>query len=155
MDSQKVSSPNFFSCHIVEQRGGTYMPLKISFQPIQLLFLAGVACFLLDAVRYSFQTRTGMRMALKTLQNSGAQRFLLLLVFANMALYVLTLFALLGAYLMGPAPKAAHLVLLLSLFASLGYTLCALFLTPADWRLTFPRMAGAFLIAIGLVMAFT
>jgi hypothetical protein len=117
-----------------------------------LLFLGGATLLLLDALLYSFQTIAQTRMTLKTPKTPWTQHLLLLLVFVNLAMYILSLFAFLGAYLAGPEPKAARLLLLLNLFASFVQTFSVFFLTPADWQKTIPRVLGATLIATGLAL---
>lgn len=85
-------------------------------------------------------------------QKISSLQILSLLVFANIAMYGLSLFAFLGAYLAGPDPRAARLILLLDLFASLAQIFSGCFLTPTDWRKTIPRTLGVTLIATGLVL---
>lgn len=122
--------------------------LYISYQPVQLLFLGGATLFLLNAILYSFQTLANIGLARKV----SSQHILSLLVFTNIAMYVLSLFAFLGACLAGPDLKAARLILIVALFACVAQISSVYLLAPVNWQKTIPCVLGAALIAIGLAL---
>ena len=115
-----------------------------------ILFYAGAALMLFDAVSYSLGAIRGIRAGVKPPNAYWDRRLLLNLLLANMGLYFTGLFTLIGAFLAGSSPGAAQLVLLLSIVVCLYSVVSVLLLTPKDWLHPLPRALAAVLIAIGL-----
>lgn len=115
-----------------------------------ILFYAGAALMLFDAVSYSLGAIRAIRAGVKAPNAYWDRRLLLNLLLANMGLYFTGLFTLIGAFLAGSTPGAARLVLLLSIVVCLYSVVSVLLLTPKDWLHALPRALAAVLIAIGL-----
>jgi len=115
-----------------------------------ILFYAGAALMLFDAVSYSLGAIRAIRAGVKAPNAYWDRRLLLNLLLANMGLYFTGLFTLIGAFLAGSMPGAAQLVLLLSIVVCLYSVVSVLLLTPKDWLHPLPRALAAVLIAIGL-----
>src|SRR5260370_7919482 len=109
------------------KEGRTLMNLFAS-----ILFYAGAVLMLFDAVSYSLGAIRAIRAGVKAPNAYWDRRLLLNLLLANMGLYFTGLFTLIGAFLAGPMPGAAHLLLLLSIVLRL-YRLASMLLpTPND-----------------------
>lgn len=117
-----------------------------------ILFYTGAALMLLDAVLYSFGALGPIRAALKPADTYWNRRLLLNLLLANMGLYFTALFTGIGAFLAGPAPNAARLVLILSVVVCLYSAVSVPLLTPRDWPHTLPRVLAGVLILVGLLL---
>jgi len=115
-----------------------------------ILFYAGAALMLFDAVSYSLGAIRAIRAGVKAPNAYWDRRLLLNLLLANMGLYFTGLFTLIGAFLAGSMPGAAQLVLLLSIVVCLYSVVSVLLLTPKDWLHPLPRALAAVLIAVGL-----
>jgi hypothetical protein len=115
-----------------------------------ILFYAGAALMLFDAVSYSLGAIRAIRTGVKPPNAYWDRRLLLNLLLANMGLYFTGLFTLIGAFLAGSMPGAAQLLLLLSIVVCLYSVVSVLLLTPKDWLHPLPRALAAVLIAIGL-----
>lgn len=114
-----------------------------------ILFYAGAALMLFDAVSYSLGAIRAIRAGVKAPNAYWDRRLLLNLLLANMGLYFTGLFTLIGAFLAGSMPGAAQL-LLLSIVVCLYSVVSVLLITPKDWLHPLPRALAAVLIAIGL-----
>jgi hypothetical protein len=115
-----------------------------------ILFYAGAALMLFDAVSYSLGAIRAIRAGVKAPNAYWDRRLLLNLLLANMGLYFTGLFTLMGAFLAGSMPGAAQLLLLLSIVVCLYSVVSVLLLTPKDWLHPLPRALAAVLIAVGL-----
>jgi len=115
-----------------------------------ILFYAGAALMLFDAVSYSLGAIRAIRAGVKAPNAYWDRRLLLNLLLANMGLYFTGLFTLIGAFLAGSMPGAAQLLLLLSIVVCLYSVVSVLLLTPKDWLHPLPRALAAVLIAVGL-----
>jgi hypothetical protein len=117
-----------------------------------ILFYAGAALMLFDAVSYSLGAIRAIRAGVKAPNAYWDRRLLLNLLLANMGLYFTGLFTLMGAFLAGSMPGAAQLLLLLSIVVCLYSVVSVLLLTPKDWLHPLPRALAAVLIAVGLFL---
>jgi hypothetical protein len=115
-----------------------------------ILFYAGAALMLFDAVSYSLGAIRASRAGVKAPNAYWDRRLLLNLLLANMGLYFTGLFTLIGAFLAGSTPGAAQPLLLLSIVVCLYSVVSVLLLTPKDWLHPLPRALAAVLIAVGL-----
>ena len=117
-----------------------------------ILFYIGAALMLLDAGLYSFGALGPIRSALNPTDAYWNRRLLLNLLLANMGLYFTALYTGIGAFLAGPAPNAARLVLILSVVVCLYSAVSVPLLTPRDWPHTLPRALAGVLILVGLLL---
>ena len=117
-----------------------------------ILFYIGAALMLLDAGLYSFGALGPIRAALNPPDAYWNRRLLLNLLLANMGLYFTALYTGIGAFLAGPAPNAARLVLILSVVVCLYSAVSVPLLTPRDWPHMLPRVLAGVLILVGLLL---
>src|SRR5260370_26090670 len=128
---------------IYHKEGRTLMNLFAS-----ILFYAGAALMLFDAVSYSLGAIRAIRAGVKAPNAYWDRRLLLNLLLANMGLYFTGLFTLIGAFLAGSMPGAAQLLLLLSIVVCLYSVVSVLLLTQKAWLHLLPRQLPAVLIAV-------
>jgi len=116
----------------------------------QMLFFFAAFLMFVDAVGYSVGALRPLHYAFAPNDTYLSRRLLLNLMLANAGLYFTALFTFAGASVGSVSPRAASIIMTVSVLVCLYSAVTIPVLTPKDWQHAILRGFAGFLILVGL-----